>query len=814
MAEPAKTRPTASTPSAERHTQATERIGRIREAVLCAPRSICLERPRLLARFRRSQEGRAVRHEHPLVRRAMALRYLMAHRGPRLYDDELIAGNMTSKRVAGNYYPEGGSVNLLEDLPRLEQRTVPLHLTAREKAELAWLGVTGMTQAIGARALLRPGRARHFFDFFRARRYFVTEEAGIAHQVLDYDAVIHRGMRAPDELAARCLDEDRRPDGTALGPDARAFYRGVRIAIEGVRAMASNLADALESRAANPAAPAERRTELRAMAEHCRRVPYEPSRTLWEGLQACWLVHLALNLEDFEQGLSFGRLDRFLISLYHADIEAGRLTPVRATEILASFCLKTCETMPLYSERIDEYFSGLGVAQGITLGGTDEQGRDTTNELSGLILDAYAQVLTREPALHARVHPNTPAWFLERCVALVQLGTSKPSFFGDAAVVPALCEAGMTEEHARDYAVIGCVELASQGRTYNSSDAALFNLALPLELALHEGRPFARGPCVGAAIPPAAQLRSFDAVLTAYRVQVVDAVDDMVRVMGWLEETYRTHRPTPINSMFTDGCLASGRDVTWGGARYDLTSIQGVGVAEVGDSLYALDRLVFREGRMSLTALVDVLRADYRGHEPLQAELRNRFPRFGNGDSEVDRYTQIAADIFTDVITARRNTRGGRYVPGFYTMTCHLGFGRRTGALPDGRPAGARLSNGLAPVDGVERQGPTAVLRSAAALDSHRWTNGYALNLKFDARAVGGVAGRRALTALLRQFFSDGGLQVQVNVLDAAELRAAKEDPDAHRGIVVRVAGYCAYFTDLHPEVQDEIIERTAHGMG
>jgi len=381
-------------------------------------------------------------------------------------------------------------------------------------------------------------------------------------------------------------------------------------------------------------------------------------------------------------------------------------------------------------------------------------------------------------------------------------------------VVPALQEAGITEEHARNYAVIGCVEMASQGRTYNSSDAALFNLAQPLELALNQGRPFAGGKRVGAETPSVEALTSFEDVLAAYRTQVEDAVGEMAQILSWLEETYRTWRPTPVNSLLTGGCLDAGKDVTWGGAEYDLTSIQGVGVAEVGDSLYALDRLVFRERRMTLPEPADVLRADFRGHEELQAELASRWPRYGNGDPEVDRYTQIAADVFSDAVTARRNTRGGRWVPGFYTMTCHHGFGHRTGALPDGRPAGVRLSNGLAPVDGVERRGPTAVLRSAAKLDSHRWTNGYALNLKFDARAVDGLAGRKALAALVKRFMADGGLQVQINVLDADELRAAKEDPDAHRGIVVRVAGYCAYFCDLQPEVQDEIIERTAHGMG
>jgi len=800
----------------------SERIARIRAGVLSEPCSLCLERPALLDRFRRSRAGRRARREHPLVSRALALAYLLRHRRPRIYADELIIGNMTSKRIAGNYYTEGGSVNILEDILRLDRRRVPLRLGTAEKARLLWLGLRGVPHSVGARALLKPRRLSHFLDFFRARRYFVTEEAGISHQVVDYRSVVAQGLRHADEQARECLASGRLADGAPLGADEQAFFRSVRIVVQGIQELAANLARAAREQARDPALAAERRQELLALATACGRVPYEPARSFHEGLQACWLVHLALNLEDFEQGLSFGRLDQILLPLYRADVEADRLTPERATELLASFCLKTCETIPLYSERIDRYFSGLGVAQGITLGGTDAEGRDATNELSGLFLDAYSQLRTREPALHARVHSRSPHDFLEHCAEVVQLGCGKPSFFGDPAVVPALEQAGITTADARDYAVIGCVELASQGRTYNSSDAALFNIPLCLELALNQGR--ALGPVpgwrhrirrrVGAATPPADRMTSFEDVVDAFAAQVRDSVAEMAQVIGWLEEVYRELRPTPINSMLTRGCLERGRDVTWGGARYDLTSIQGVGLADAADSLLAIRELVFEQQRMSLAALVRILKIDFRGHEKLQAELARRASRYGNGDPAADRMAQRVADVFSDSVRAHRNTRGGQYVPGFYSMTCHVEFGRRTGALPSGRPAGRRLANGLSPCDGADRSGPTAVLRSAAGLQSRDWSNGYALNLKFDRQAVRGRAGRQALASLVRTFVEQGGMQVQINVLDADTLRAAKQAPDEHRGIVVRVAGYCAYFNDLQPDVQDEIIERTAHGSG
>ncbi|MFZ5569329.1 MAG: pyruvate formate lyase family protein [Thermodesulfobacteriota bacterium] len=792
------------------------RITAIRADLFSEPYSICLERPKLLRRFRNTPEGRPAGKDHPLVRRAKSLAYLMSRRRPRIYAGELIIGNMTSKRIAANYYPEGGSINILEDLFRLEKRQIPLVLTTREKIDLAVIGLSGAFASVGARALIRPGRIRHFLDFFRAKRYFITEEAGIGHQVGGYHGVVHDGLQAVDRIAEACLETGFLKNGEALNADQQAFYQAIRITIRGIRAMAANLAAEAERLADSHDTPESRRTELRTAAAACRHVPYHPARSFQEGLQACWLVHVAMNLEDFEQGMSFGRLDRILLPLFRKDLEQGRLTRGQATEIMASFQLKTCETIPIYSERIDRYFSGNGVAQGITVGGTDEDGLDSTNELSGIVLDAFAQIRTREPALHVRVHDETPAWFLEKAVETVQLGCGKPSFFGDTAVVRALESAGMSTPHARDYAVIGCVEMASQGRTYNSSDAALFNLPLCLELALNRGYCYGEphyGVRMGAATPAVTRMHSFDDVVAAFRVQVAHAMAEMVKVIGWLEATYRIWRPTPVNSMVTQGCLESGRDVTWGGALYDLTSIQAAGLADTGDSLHALKTLVFDERRISLSELLTILKSNFKDHPVLQQELLRRFPKYGNDIAAVDRMTQLAADVYADAVTTHRNSRGGRYVPGIYSMTCHIAFGRRTGALPNGRGAGMRLSNGLSPADGADRKGPTAILNSAASLDSSRWSNCCALNLMFDRRTVQGAKGRRVLSNLFRAYFQQGGMQVQANVLDADMLRAARQNPADYPGIVVRVAGYCAYFRDLQPSVQDEIIARTAHGI-
>ncbi|MBU2489068.1 MAG: hypothetical protein KKA60_06730 [Proteobacteria bacterium] len=788
------------------------RIRSIREQILAEPYSICLERPELLFRFSLSRQARRARKEHPLVRRALALAYIMRNRRPRIHENELIAGNMTSKRLAANYYPEGGSVNILEDLFRLENRPVSIHLTPREKARLAFLGAWGMSKNIAARALLRPGRFNHFLDFFRARRYFVTEEAGIGHQVLDYGMVIRQGLAHPLEWSRKRLVQGVMEDGSPLTPDQKAFYQSVVIVVEAIRDMAKNLAGEARRQANLGAPSARRKRELLSMAENLDRVPLHSALTFAQALQACWMVHLAMNLEDYEQGVSFGRLDQYLQPLWEQDLAIARLDREGAKELLASFMLKTAETLPLYSERMDRYFAGNGVAQGITIGGSDHHGADQTNEVSSLILEAYAQVRLREPALHARIHPKSPDWFWDQCATLVQAGCAKPSFFNDSVIAPNLERAGIAPEHAADYGVIGCVEMASQGRTYNSGDAALFNIPICLEMALNQGSQF-DGRKLGASTAPVNTMKSMDDILAAYRIQVKHSVDDMVRVISWLEKTYRILRPTPVNSMCTQGCLEKGMDVTWGGALYDFTSAQGVGLADVGDSLCVLDRLVFREKRLPLSGFVDILRADFAGHEALRNEILSRIPRYGNGNQEADRWVQAAADVFTQVVSAHTNTRGGKYLAGFYSMTCHDRYGQLTGALPNGRLSGQRFANGMAPTDGMDQSGPTGLLASAARLDKSQWANCAALNIKFNHALVQGEHGRRMLSGLLKSYFDMGGMQVQVNVLDPKVLEAARMQPLEHKSLVVRVAGYCAHFVDLRPSTQEEIIQRSSHRL-
>jgi len=799
----------------------SQRITSIKNDLFAEDCSICLERPLLMEKFWRSSQGRnAWKKEHFLVSRAMSLAYVLSNRKPRIYNGELIAGNMTSKRIAANYYQEGVSINILADIHRLEDRAVPLKLTQLEKAQLLRIGVSNFFTSVVSRVFSKPWRTPYFFNgIIFPKRYFVTEETGISHQIGGYWNVIKHGLKRVDEISSMHLKSGKSSDGNKLTEDQKAFYKASKIIVKGIKDMSENLAAEAEKIAQKPDISLKRQEELKQIAKNCRHVPYEPARTLHEALQACWLIHVALNIEDFEQGISFGRIDQMLYPLYLKNIQEGHLTHEKAAELIASFQLKACETIPLYNNVVDKFFKGNTVGQGITLGGTDTEGNDVTNELSGLFLDAFAQIRTREPNLHARIHENTPKWFLDRCVDLLQLDCGSPSLFGDPAIIRALSKTGMKKEDANDYAVIGCVELGSQGRTYHSSDAALFNIPICLELALNQGRQFnsnliAKIDRLGAATMPVHTMTCFEDVINAYREQVKHSVDEAVKVTKWIERVHRVYRTSPVNSIITEGCLEKGKDVTWGGAIYDYTSFQATGVADTGDSLYAINKLVYEDKRYSLPELVNILKKNFTGHESLRVELASKFPKYGNANPEVDKMAQLAIDAFTDAVCSHRNSRGGKYLVGIYSMTTNVAYGEITGALPNGRLAGEPISNGIAASNGADRNGPTAMLRSAAYLDNQKWGNGCNLNIKFDKKMVSGKVGKMALSSLFKSYLIDQkGMQAQVNVLDADVLKKAKQNPMAFPGLLVRVAGYCAYFKDLDPKTQDEIIARTAHGV-
>ena len=584
----------------------------------------------------------------------------------------------------------------------------------------------------------------------------------------------------------------------------------MRIALEGLAVYASRLADEAERKARTEADPA-RREELAEMARVLRKVPAGPAQTFREALQSLWLTHLAVLLESLNSAISFGRMDQYLYPYYRKDIEEGRLTREEARELLASFAAKAVEHVFLLSERISQYHGGYLVVQALIVGGMDREGNDATNDLTHLFLEVMEDYGLRDPNFQVRVHAGSPPDYLRRVAEVARRGNGMPALFFDEAIVSALAAKGYPVEEARDYGVVGCVELSLPGKSFFSTDAGLFNLPLCLELALNRGRRFGHRWRMGAATPDPASFKDMDQVLEAFEAQVGLMVERMIGDFGYIEKGNRDYHPTPYSSMLVEGCIESGRDLTEGGALYNSSGIQGVGVADVADSLAALDEVVFRKNSYKMSEVVEALRADFQGdpaYDRIRAELR-RAPKFGNDNPLPDGYADLVVSIFDRALSRYRNTRGGPYVPGFYSVTCHVAFGRRVGALPSGRRAGETLASSLGPANGCDSKGPTAVLCSVAGLDHDRMPNGYALNLRFDPVNLAGEEGLGKMVALIEAFDAQGGMELQFNVVDPETLADARRHPGKYPGLVVRVAGYCAYFDDLPDAVKDEIISRT-----
>jgi len=387
-------------------------------------------------------------------------------------------------------------------------------------------------------------------------------------------------------------------------------------------------------------------------------------------------------------------------------------------------------------------------------------------------------------------------------------GNGVPGLFNDEPTIASLVSHGYPLEESRNYAVVGCVEPSFPGKSFFSTDAALFNLPLCLILALNKGRRLDSGRRIGAGTPHPATFTSMEQVLDAFRIQVDHMVNRMVRDLQVIEKGNRDHHPTPFSSMLVDGCLESGSDVTAGGAHYNSSGIQGVGIADTADSLAAIDEVVFRQKKHTLPEVIDALRCNFDDSPLVLAQLKGA-PKFGNDNELADRYADLVAHIYHDALARHRNSRGGPYVPGFYSSTCHVGFGNRTEALPSGRMSGRPFAASLGSCNGCDREGPTALMNSVARVDSTLAANGYALNLRFDSPTLNGDRGLDVMTALTKGFFASGGMEMQLNVLDPEMLADAREHPGKYPGIVVRVAGYCAYFDELPDTVKCEIIDRT-----
>lgn len=774
------------------------RVERLKARFLQQQREVCVERARYWTQSYRQTEGQPA-----VVRQARALAHVLDHLTVHIEPEELIVGALTGKALGGVVYPEGVGGRIGGELATIRARTTnPFFVSDEEMRELLddilpyW---QGRTLEDRARALW-PSEVVNAFD--QVAPFIITEIAGIGHVLLNLDKVFQVGLEGiVAEAQGYLADTDE-----ATHP----FYEAVVIACQAAMRFAGRYADEA-ARLATVEADPGRRAELETITQVCRRVPAHPPRTLHEALQAIQLLVVVEQNEEYGSAVSIGRLDVLLQPFYAADRTAGRLTREEAQELLGCLFVKLSHSIPLFDADVTLAFSGLTTFVNAIVGGVDAAGRDVTNDVTTLALETMAALNTPNPTFGVRLHEGTPPALTQAVTETVAGGLRNVQFFNDAAVIASLTNRGVPLAEAREYAIIGCVEQAVPGASFTSSDAALFNLPLCLELALNDGRGRVFTDRIGVSTGDPRAFRSIDDVVTAYVQQVEYLVGLMVGALDVLGEVHRAHKPTPFLSSFTGDCLARGLDVTAGGARYNFTGVQGVGTATVGDSLTAIQRLVFQEQRLTWNELLAALDADFEGYEPVRQLLVNRAPKYGNDDEVADALARLAAEVYCRAVERHPNPRGGWYSPGLYSVTTHVALGLAVGATPDGRRASEPLSQGVSPVQGRDRQGPTAALRSAARLNYGLVSNGAVLNQRLHPLSLGGVKGAPVLAGLLRGFFDLGGMHLQWNVVDRETLLAAQAHPERYRDLVVRVSGYSALFADLDPIVQDEIISRTEH---
>jgi len=771
----------------------SRRFKRIKKELLSIPVYLCPERAYLITDYFKHHDDPG---EPMIVRKARALRHLLQQKSVHIYPDELIAGNMGSQRISAIIQPELSGVFMGSDLLWIGRRkTNPLRISWRDRLKLLlrvfpyWL-----VRNMPFRAFAPRFREflRYALEQLDATYYLINEAGGIGHFLPNYEKMLMLGVEG-------YLESIEEKDGD--------IYRAVRIACEGLVDYSKRLAQEAERLAAEETDSA-RAAELREIARICRKVPRSPAATLHEALQSLWLTHMAVNLEGLNSAISFGRIDQYLYPYYQHDLEEGRITRERARELLLCFSAKATEHVFLLSEKVSQYHGGYLVVQAAIVGGTDREGRDAVNDLTYIFLDVMEESGLRDPNYQARIHDGSSGDYLRRVAEVARKGNAVPALFNDEAAVSSLVRHGYPPEEARNYGVVGCVELSLPGKSFLSTDAGLFNLPLCLELALNRGRRLKARRRIGAETPDPASFTGIDQVIDAFREQIEFMVGRMIYDLQVIEKGNRDYHPTPLSSMLVDGCLESGRDVTEGGAFYNSSGIQGVGVADVADSLAALDEVVFRRKSYTMDQVLNAMRSNYASHPEIQAELLSA-PKYGNDQLQPDEYADRVARIFHSALAQHRNTRDGPYVPGYYSVTCHVAFGRKVSALPSGRKSGESLAASLGPSNGRDRLGPTALLNSVARVDSTLSPNGYAMNLRFDPHTLAGDRGVNILSGLVRGFFDSGGMEMQLNVLDPEMLEDARSNPGKYPELVVRVSGYCAYFDDLPDAAKLEIISRT-----
>jgi pyruvate formate-lyase/glycerol dehydratase family glycyl radical enzyme len=782
----------------------TARVKRLRQQSLEAVETISAERAELLTDFW-SQEAGLVSAP---VRRALAFKYMMEHKAISINNEELIVGEKGPAPKNAPTFPEL-CCHSLDDLDILNNREkISFKVSAgtrriyKDRIIPFWKGKS-MRELI-FKEMTDEWKAAYQAGIFTE----FMEQRAPGHTVLD-DKIYKKGMLDfRSEIQASLAGLDYLHDPQAY--EKQEELRAMNIAASAIIRYAERHAEkALEL--AGMEQNEQRKDELMNIAEVCQHVPAFAPRNFWEALQYYWFVHLGVTIElNTWDAFSPGRLDQHLLPFYQKGLEAGNLTRESAEELLQCFWIKfnNQPAPPKVGVTAEESGTYTDFAQ-INLGGVRPDGSDGVNEVTFLLLDVIQEMQLLQPSASIQVSKKNPDRFIKRATEIIRTGFGQPSVFNADLIGEELVRMGKTILDARGGGSSGCVEVGAFGKE-NYNLTGYFNLPKVLEITLHNGIDPRNGKHIGISTGYPDGFQTMEELYQAFEKQVNYFVDIKVRGNNVIERLYARYMPCPFLSLLVDDCISNGKDYHDGGARYNTTYIQGVGLGTITDASTSLKYHIFDQKTLLMDEFIEILDANYDGHEQFRQKLLNRTPKYGNDDDQADEVMQRIFEIYFSAVDGRRNTKGGEYHINLLPTTVHIYFGSVTGATPDGRLAATPLSEGVSPVQGADHKGPTAVLRSVAKMD-HVRTGGTLLNQKFTPRVLSSDDGLDKLVQLIRTYFRLDGHHIQFNVVDAATLRQAQQHPEQYRSLIVRVAGYSDYFCDLSKTLQDEIIARTEH---
>lgn len=777
-----------------------DRISILKNKITEEKRFVSIAQARIITRVFKNTEG-----EPRAIRRAKSF-FASCNEIPIYIDPlELIVGNRTPERRAGVVFPEAGIQWLDEEIETLPYREQDKFFVREKDIQIFRQEIIPYWKGQSLEDRIKGGAE--------------GEEIKRTEKVLKINQKDHaQGHILPDVQSwlklgpTGILKAFSQAETSETDADKQLFYNSVCISLKGAISFISRY-NLLAFELAENADSQKTKEHFLKIAGICENSANKPPETFHEAVQSIWFLFVLLQLESNASSFSPGRMDQYLYPYYQNDIEKGILTKEEALELISSLWLKFNEIVYLRNAHSARFFAGFPIGFNVAVGGVDENGNSAENELSYIMLEAQKILGLPQPNLSARIGNKTPVEFLDSCVEVIAEGSGMPQLFNDDAIIPALQNQGISENHALNYGIVGCVELTTHGNNLGWSDAAMFNMVKVIELAMNDGVCMLTGKQIGLQTGYLKDFKTYDEFEIALEKQMNYFIEIMMKLTVFVEQVHIKMLPSPFLSSVINDCLKKGLDVTAGGAFYNYSGIQFIQVANVADSLAVVKSWVFEDKKITPEKLLSLLETNFKDNEMIRQMLLTRIPKFGNDIVWVDEMGLKWAEKFVNKIGSFTNLRGGRCHTGFYTVSAHVPMGNNVAATPDGRFEKTPLADGgLSAVYGRDLNGPTALLHSVSRIDSMLGSNGTLLNMKFLPSFFSTKDDIRKFSFFLRGLIKLKISHVQFNVVNKEELLKAQKEPEKYGNLTIRVAGYTAYFTDLAEDLQNEIIERTEYG--